>query len=795
LRPLPDYSQDQAHFGLTSFHNIIGQKCHELYLVWRLAPTLWLALLLVLPAAGQLKTRTPHPGAPEQNIVNISATRQEVDGPWRRFRGAVRLETSDSLLTADEVDYNDDTKDAVARGHVHFEHYVNGDIMDCDHAEYNTDDETGKFYIVHGTSPAKVQSRPGILTSSNPFYFEGKWAERIESKYVLHDGFITDCKVPKPWWRLTGPKFDIVPNQRALAYRTIFRIRGMPLFYAPVLYKSLKKNPRKSGLLTPNIGHSTTRGYMVGGGYYWAINRSYDLTYRGQYFTERGVAHDVGFRGKVRPGTDISATIYGVNDKGLKQDDGSVQKASGFNLVADARSDLGHGWFFRGQLNYLSSFLFRQTFTESFHEAVNTESHSVGYLAKHWSTWGVNAVVQRDENFLDVGPRDKILIRKLPEVEFLSREREISHSIVPLYFSLDSTAGLVDRDQPDPAIVDETLPPPLRLQTRRYVDRLDIYPHISTAFHWKGFDIFPTFGVRETEYGSSIRNNQVIGADVLRNAREVNIELIPPPLARIYKAPKWLGNDRVKHVIELRAKYRLVDGIDNFNNIVRFDEVDLMSNTNEVQIHLTNRLYVKNKDGNVNEALTWELSQSRYFDPTFGGAVIAGQRNVVESESDLTGFAFLNGPRTYSPVESTLRYQQRLGVEWRSDYDPLYGHIVNSGVTVDGRFAKYFVSVGHTQVRSDPILTAPSNQFRSTVGWGDPNRRGWNAGFSVYYDYKKSVMQFATTQVTYNTDCCGLSVQYRKLNFGTRDETQFRVAFAISNVATFGTLKRQERIF
>jgi len=114
---------------------------------------------------------------------------------------------------------------------------------------------------------------------------------------------------------------------------------------------------------------------------------------------------------------------------------------------------------------------------------------------------------------------------------------------------------------------------------------------------------------------------------------------------------------------------------------------------------------------------------------------------------------------------------------------------------VDGRFAKYFVSVGHTQVRSDPILTAPSNQFRSTVGWGDPNRRGWNAGFSVYSDYKKSVMQFATTQVTYNTDCCGLSVQYRRLNFGTRDETQFRVAFAISNVATFGTLKRQERIF
>ena len=168
---------------------------------------------------------------------------------------------------------------------------------------------------------------------------------------------------------------------------------------------------------------------------------------------------------------------------------------------------------------------------------------------------------------------------------------------------------------------------------------------------------------------------------------------------------------------------------------------------------------------------------------------------MVASEVDLTGFAFLNGPRNYSPVVSTLRFQQRVGVEWRADYDPLFGHITNSGISVDSRFASYFISVGHTMVRTDPILTAPSNQLRATLGWGDPNRKGWNTGVSLYYDYKKSIMQFATTQVTYNTDCCGISVQYRRLNFGTRDESQFRVAFAVSNIGTFGTLKRQERIF
>ena len=54
--------------------------------------------------------------------------------------------------------------------------------------------------------------------------------------------------------------------------------------------------------------------------------------------------------------------------------------------------------------------------------------------------------------------------------------------------------------------------------------------------------------------------------------------------------------------------------------------------------------------------------------------------------------------------------------------------------------------------------------------------------------------RIATTQVTYNTDCCGISVEYRRFNIGTRDDTQYRIAFAVSNVGTFGTLKKQERI-
>ena len=60
--------------------------------------------------------------------------------------------------------------------------------------------------------------------------------------YILHHGYITNCKMPAPWWRLRGPKFVIVPGEKALAYRSMFLLRGVPLFYTPYFYHSLEKS-------------------------------------------------------------------------------------------------------------------------------------------------------------------------------------------------------------------------------------------------------------------------------------------------------------------------------------------------------------------------------------------------------------------------------------------------------------------------------------------------------------------------------------------------------------------------
>ena len=63
---------------------------------------------------------------------------------------------------------------------------------------------------------------------------------------------------------------------------------------------------------------------------------------------------------------------------------------------------------------------------------------------------------------------------------------------------------------------------------------------------------------------------------------------------------------------------------------------------------------------------------------------------------------------------------------------------------------------------------------------------------------KQAAIQYTTSQVTYNTNCCGLSVQYHRYNIGAGlgARNDFRVAFAVANIATpLGNLRKQDRMF
>jgi len=320
------------------------------------------------------------------------------------------------------------------------------------------------------------------------------------------------------------------------------------------------------------------------------------------------------------------------------------------------------------------------------------------------------------------------------------------------------------------------------------------------------------------------------------------VEIRPPALERVYDR-EFLGR-KWKHVVEPRATYRYVTGVDNFSRILRFDERDILSNTSEVEYAVVNRLYAKRTSGKavdcdasgmvslnigrpavqslvpwerkpergeipcetepqVREVVTWELAQKYFLDPTFGGALVPGQRNVFTTTADFTGIAFLNEARRLSPLISRLKFQatNRTEAEWDIDYDFKQSRINASTAFVNYRIGPYTVGGG------DAYLLAPSNsptptgqqafnQFRILLGYGQPNKRGFSGATNLGFDANLGFLQYAAVQTAYNWDCCGLSVEYRRFALGSvRNENQFRFNFALANIGSFGNLRRQEKLF
>ncbi len=780
--------------------------------------------------------------APDEMIFH--SLHMDSNGSMRYLHKPASIETSDFIISADEIQYNSDTDWAYAQGHVHLEHFNTGDKINADHAEYNIKTQSGKFYLVDGTAPAKIVASPSVLTTTNPFYFQAQWAERIKERYILHHGFLTDCTVKKPWWTFQAPVFDVIPGERAIARNTIFRLKHVPIFYLPYFYRPLGKNPRQSGFLTPNAGHSSRYGFIVGAGYYWAINRSYDMTAIGQYFTDRGPALRYDFRGKPNEVTDFDFNYYGVKDnQGVLQTDPitgktilAKQGGQEFELVAKTNI-LG----FTGRLdyNYLSSFLFRQAFSYSFVSAINNEIFSTGVLQRHFKDdlYTLNIVFQRQQLFesttFTTQKANQVVIQKLPSVEFTSRDKTLLSGPVPIWFSFESSATLLSRSEPTGLSITQSYVEPAQFLQTGVLGRFDAEPRVMTEFNFKGFSLNPSVSFGATGYTNSFSTNSttytpeafcgyptcapastnnvaLAGAALFRKNADFVLDFRPPSIERVFTPPKWLHlGEKVKHVAEVQATYEYVTGINQFGKIIHFDASDILSNTNQITLFLTNRLYRKDKRGNVNEFFTWRLSHARYFDPTFGGAVVAGQagsipgqpglgfRNVVLATAEFSPFTFLEGPRSYSPIASTLTVSPYafFSLEWRAEYDPLRHRFVDHTVNGSFRFGKYFASVGDTAITTLPVLVPQANQISFGGGYGNANRKGWNVAGVFYYDVLLQRRLFDFVQGSYNTDCCGFSVQYRQFNLGIRNDNQYLFSFSVANIGTFGSLQKQTRIF
>jgi LPS-assembly protein len=790
--------------------------------------------------------------SPDAEEVTIRAVEQEKAGSIYQLRGEVEIRYRTYVLSADEVTYDSTTGDTQLEGHVVLDGGPYDEHVSASHGTYNIRTQTGTFYSVIGTAGFRIKKSRYVLTTPNPFAFTGKVVEKHgPDHYLVRHGTVTTCELPHPKWQFRARRLTVDVDSTAKIYNSNFRIAGVPIFYFPYVTHPVQKEQRHSGFLIPSFGNSSTKGKIAGESVYLVINRSMDATLGGEYYSKRGWAQRGEFRARPSDTSFVDLSYVGVVDRGIgtpRQDQG------GEDARFSAEGRFGNN--FRGVANvdYLSSFVFRIAFTDVYNQAIDSEVRSQIFLSNTTNGFHYNALMERYQNFEVCNPVNIIgqtcatltqteLIRVLHTPSFFVAGAERKLGNTPLYWSFDSAVEGLQRRQIGVGVGDL-----LGLRTDPLVGRFSLVPSLSMPMEWRGWSFHPELTLRDTLYTE--RFNQALAtatgrADedlINRKALETAFEIRPPALSRIFDRP-WLGR-KWKHVIEPRVRYEYVTGVNNFANILRFDAEDILSNTNDLEYAIVNRVYAKRLDSNVSdcdvqgmstlsvggaaqtgavpwelpptpdtkpcasgprEVLTWEIGQKYFFDPTFGHALVPGQRNVFTATADFTGIAFLSQMRRLSPLISRLRIETspRTNTEWDFDYDLRTARINASTALVNYHYGPFTIGGGDAFLRvNDTSLgtVVPGardfHQFRLLFGYGQLNKRGFSGATSLGFDANSGFLQYSTIQTSYNWDCCGLSLEYRRFALGAvRNENQYRFAFTLANVGAFGNLRRQERLY
>lgn len=693
-------------------------------------------------------------------VTLLSDYQEAVSDTRLSAKGHVLITYKDTQIEGDEADYDVVNKKGSIKGKVRFSQ--KDQWLTCSRAEFDFASETGAFYDASGYTDRQFSISGRTILKTGP------------DTYKVEDPFVTACNLNKPKWSFQAGRANIRIDRTARLHNTVFKVKGIPVFYAPYLILPMEKKARSSGLLPFHTGTSTSKGRVFSEGYYQTLGQSADVRIYGDYFTLRGLAIGGEFRARPNPETRFDLRAYGIKDK-LHQ--GGVQ------LEVDGESQLRDDWRAVARVNISSNFSFRQAFADSFRSATVSQEKATAFLTRDHQSISTNIAFERQEV---VFPVRSLVIRKVPSLEFLSLGTPLGHTPFILSFrtSLD---GMSRADS--------------MMQTQRLTQRLDFYPRLTLRVPaLKGFSFIPSVGVRETYYGAQLSGdteNGVMNSSLHRRYAEVSVEMKTPVLERDFSS-SWFGD--MRHSIEPYVNYRWIHGIRDFEKVIRFDEQDAIADTNEIEYGIVNRFMKgrKNAEGFVenHEFMSFALIQKYYFDPTFGGAFKAGESNSFYPLDTVTGFYQTKTPESLAPLSAVFQLSPRNGIhnDLRVDFDARRQSLRNESLSTIWQQGRFGLSGTYVRTHATEPGMISYNHVQGGLSWGSPNR-GLAANLAISYNLRTSQLLNSNTSVSYFWDCCGISMEFNQYDLGLRTESRFSFSFSLKGIGSFGNMKRPENPF
>ncbi|HMQ02782.1 MAG TPA: LPS assembly protein LptD [Pyrinomonadaceae bacterium] len=866
-------------------------------------PKVFIAVLLTVPlfvdGNGQVPnpvdrqvanpiTDTPNinPVAPEQSIKPPSTRREQdekaiADGELVVYSGSQSVEgvAGSRILTytgnvdarygnfrmqADKIIIYEADNRMIAVGSVVFDEGDDQRITGA-RGEFNLKTRLGRFEDSTGFTN---QTNDGTI-----IYFIAEKVERTAADtVVVTKGKFTSCEEAVPKWSFTADEATIKVNDKVKLKNGKFRIKDIPVVPFPYVSIPIRQQDRASGFLTPAFGFSGNKGLRISTAYFQTLGRSADVTIRGDIYSSRGIGYGFDVRTRTNDRSFFDFGLYAVKDRIFGAKKGPDRPDQGGSVFyAQGVQYFSNGWTAGADVRVTSNLAFRQVFSDGIQQIISPIEVSQGFGNKSWGNYTLNLLARTQVISI---PNVTVNTKNLPSVHFEKRPSRLSF-MKGVYFSFKTGVEGVSRREnvADLALYQSQTGGAEPVRTPLFGLRYDAYPQVSIPISTKYVNFTATASLRMTYYSSSFNDmRRVVEKDVMRRYGEFEFDVRPVALAKNFYGK---GNAfRFRHVIEPFATYRFIKGINDFNRIIRIDQLDTITDTNEVEFGIANRIYTRRYAEAVTDDARRRLSSVRaangttlaslalndddprqertdavssvasilagsakqkndlsiqpyeifslvirgkyFFDKTFGGALVPGQRNQIAPITSLSFYTFGGVARRFSPISVDMTYRPQRTIFFNTRMDVgIKGEglrAVSATVGYDTPLIKVFQSFYYTRAvdlvpslaaqltpppdpRSSPIKepgTLRGSQWSPSIFIGDRDN-GLYGGASVFFDFENrraarlSPLISTLYTVGYAFDCCALALQWYSLNVGVRNENRLMFSFRLNGIGAFGT--------
>lgn len=699
----------------------------------------------------------PLAAEPVEPPIVLTADQLDYDGENKvvQARGAVTLQQGETTLAADELVWQETTRDAAAQGQVRLAEptaELQGDSLQANLA-------TGLGVARDGR----------VFVRERNFHLAGDEIERLgEATYHVTGGRFTTCDGEIPDWRFTADQVDVTLGRYATARNVWFEVRNQPVLYLPYLLFPVKSE-RESGFLLPRAGYSSRKGGMLSLAWYEVIDRHLDATVYLDYLSRIGVGKGLEYRYILKDGNAGEALFYhvtGLQDEDDAQEELREKKNDTFALKWKHNGNLPGKVRLSADVDYVEDIEFFEDFGDTAEEYNRDYTVSTIMLQRSWKNLNLTVLSEYIRNL--EGDNDATL-QRLPEVNLSLPLRRLGDSL--FYLQAENILTNFDR--------------------RKGVDgqRFYFHPELSAplnpgrwleltpkvALHGRYYNVDSTApGMSRSDY-----DDESLVAEYALKANTRFSKVFPFAYG---------GFEKLKHSIEPEITYAYIpegsqeklpyfdiyDRIGAANLTPYFDVYDLTRPTNIVGYALVNRLTARAIDaaGNRSYRELLNLRLSQFYD-------VALARD--DSQQNAEEFSDLRVELQASPTpESSLNLDAWI---------PVYGDQRFSRITASAGYAGRHgdaASLSYTYVKKEDG-NAPTDYLELNLATA--LLAPIYVNFLERYDYSDADQSLESLlNLEYRSKCWSLFLTLRNrpsIDDGP-DNNEIMVGFALSGIGRVG---------